>query len=747
MEKTENQILSVKGMHCASCAARVEKTLKKIKGVKKASVNFASGKAFVSYDPNTVNLTYIQKEIEKIGYTAQKSSSAGDGEDEEEELKTLWIKFALSALFALPLLYIAMVPMMNFAWLPFFDGLRRMTENSPLTYALIELFLTLPIILIGHKIYSGGFLAILRRSPNMDSLIFTGTAAAFLYSCFNTFQIMAKNPEAVHSLYFECAGVIITLITLGETLEASAAGRTGEAIKKLMELAPGSAFVMRGNSETEIPIDEVLPGDIVVVKPGAKIPADGTVISGLTFIDESMLTGESFPVNKKAGDKVFAASLNTTGHISFKAEKVGSETALSNIIKLVEEAQGSKAPIAKMADTVSGYFVPAVFIFAALAGIVWFFVKGGDLGFALMIFISVLVIACPCALGLATPAAIMVGTGKGAENGILIKGGEALETAHKIDAAVFDKTGTITEGRPRVTDILSFSKDPDALLQMAASAEKGSEHPLARAILAEAQNRGIQLVKADNFNSATGRGAEAVVNGRDICVGNRRFMYEKKINADIMQADYDRFANEGKTPVYIAEDGELSGIVAVADMVKPSSRKAVGRLKKMGIYVAMITGDNQKTAEAIARQAGIDRILSEVLPQNKADEIKNLQAEGKTVAMVGDGINDAPALTQANIGIAVGSGTDIAIESAGIVLMRSDLSDVAAVIELSRATVKNIKQNLFWAFSYNTLSIPIAALGLLNPMIAAAAMCFSDISLLLNVLRLKRFKLQRGKQL
>ncbi|MDR1953215.1 MAG: copper-translocating P-type ATPase, partial [Clostridiales Family XIII bacterium] len=553
---------------------------------------------------------------------------------------------------------------------------------------------------------------------------------------------------AVESLYFETAGVIITLILLGKSLEAVSKGRTSDAIKKLMGLAPKTALVISDGAEKEIPIDEVEIGDIIVVKPGAKIPVDGTVVSGNTAIDESMLTGESMPVDKKAGDAVYAASLNTTGTMQFRAEKIGSDTALAQIIKLVEDAQGSKAPIAQMADIVSGYFVPVVCVLALLAGISWYFGTGGDLKFAVTIFISVLVIACPCALGLATPTAIMVGTGKGAENGILIKGGEALETAHKIDTIVFDKTGTITEGKPTVTDVLTVDgSGGDSLLALTASAEKGSEHPLGQAIVAGAQDKGLELLKVDDFDSITGRGIKAQIGGRTVLAGNRKLMDERNISLTALETDSDTLASEGKTPMYVAIDGALAGIIAVADVVKQSSKAAIESLHKMGIEVAMITGDNAKTAAAIARQVGIDRVLSEVLPQDKSNEVKKLQDEGLKTAMVGDGINDAPALAQADIGIAIGSGTDVAMESADIVLMRSDLMDVPTAINLSRATIRNIKQNLFWAFGYNVVGIPIAAgvlylFGgpLLNPIFAAAAMSLSSVSVLTNALRLKRFK-------
>ncbi len=752
VEKAANQNVTfpIGGMTCAACAQRVEKAIKKLPGVESASVNFATEKATVTYRPHEVRLSGIRDAITKAGYQALDINKA-DAADQDRarkhrEIKTLWIKFTISAVFSLPLLYIAMVPMIKWFQLPFPAGLDPM--QFPLIYALVELLLVIPVIGVGYRFYTVGFKALWQRSPNMDSLIAIGTTAAVLYSVYNVFQIAEGNFHAVEALYFETAGVIITLILLGKSLEAVSKGRTSEAIKKLMGLAPKTALVLQDGEEKEIPIDEVEIGDILVVKPGAKIPVDGAVIDGHTAIDESMLTGESMPVDKKPGDTVYAASLNTTGVIQFRAEKVGGDTALAQIIKLVEDAQGSKAPIAQMADIVSGYFVPVVVAIALAAGIAWFFGTGGDLKFALTIFISVLVIACPCALGLATPTAIMVGTGKGAENGILIKGGEALETAHKVTTIVFDKTGTITEGKPTVTDVLTTEGvEDDDLLQLTASAEMGSEHPLGQAIVLGAKAKGLELLKVEGFESITGRGIEASIGGQTVLAGNRKLMDERNIPLTALEADSDHLAGEGKTPMFVAVDGRLAGLVAVADVVKPSSRAAIESLHRMGIQVAMITGDNKKTASAIAKQVGIDRVLAEVLPQDKSNEVRKLQAEGLKVAMVGDGINDAPALAQADIGIAIGSGTDVAMESADIVLMRSDLCDVPTAINLSKRTIRNIKQNLFWAFGYNVIGIPIAAgvlhlFGgpLLNPIFAAAAMSLSSVSVLTNALRLKRFK-------
>ncbi len=752
VERSENTMVTIPigGMTCAACAQRIGKVVGKLEGVEEATVNFATEKATVTYDPQKVRLSAIKGAIEKAGYKALEVDKADaadeDRERKQREIKILWTKFIISAVFSLPLLYIAMAPMVPFVTLPFPEALDHM--QYPLVFAVTQLLLVAPVIAVGYRFYTVGFKALIQRSPNMDSLIAIGTTAAVLYSIYNLYQIADGHFMAVEALYFESAGVIITLILLGKSLEAVSKGRTSEAIKKLMGLAPKTALILENGVEKEIPIDEVEIGDIIVVKPGDKIPVDGTVLSGHTAIDESMLTGESMPVDKKEGDKVYAASLNTTGAIQFKAEKIGSDTALAQIIKLVEDAQGSKAPIAQMADIVSGYFVPVVCVIALASGLAWYFGTGGDLKFALTIFISVLVIACPCALGLATPTAIMVGTGKGAENGILIKGGEALESAHKINTIVFDKTGTITEGKPTVTDVLTnegFLRD--RVLQLTASAEKGSEHPLGQAIVHGAEDEGLIILATETFESLTGRGIEARIDGQVVLAGNRKLMVEREISLEGMEETSDRLAEEGKTPMYVAVDGRLAGIVAVADVVKESSRRAIDRLHKMGIEVAMITGDNKKTAAAIAKQVGIDRVLAEVLPQDKSNEVKKLQTGGRKVAMVGDGINDAPALAQADIGIAIGSGTDVAMESADIVLMRSDLMDVPTAIDLSKHTIRNIKQNLFWAFGYNVIGIPIAAgflhlFGgpLLNPMFAAAAMSLSSVSVLTNALRLKRFK-------
>ncbi|MEL7660297.1 heavy metal translocating P-type ATPase [Acetobacterium wieringae] len=741
--------IPIGGMTCASCSARVEKVLGKLEGITSATVNLATEKATVHYDTQQIKLSTIRQAIEKAGYQAleieKKTAIDEDKLRKEKEIRTLKTKLIVSATFGIPLLYLAMGAMIWWLRLPIPSFLEPM--QYPLTYAIVQIILVIPIIIAGHRFYSVGFKAIIQRSPNMDSLIAMGTSAAILYSLYSVYQISIGNFGAVEDLYFETAGVIITLILLGKYLEAVSKGKTSEAIKKLMGLAPKTAVVIRDGVEIETPIDEVEIDDVILVKPGGKIPVDGIVIEGNTAIDESMLTGESMPIDKKSGDAVYAASINKNGVIKFRATKIGGDTALAQIIKLVEDAQGSKAPIAQLADIVSSYFVPIVFVIAVLAFAGWYF-TGHTFVFAMTIFISILVIACPCALGLATPTAILVGTGKGAEYGILIKGGEALETTHLIDTIVFDKTGTITEGKPEVTDIVTANGiERDWLLQIAASAEKGSEHPLGEAIVRGAQKENLETLKIDTFKAIPGYGIEVEVDGSRLLLGNRKMMDENSISLITLEEESDRLAEEGKTPMYIAMDGTLSGIIAVADVVKASSKAAIAKLHEMGIEVAMITGDNKKTAEAIAKQVGIDRVLAEVLPQDKSNEVKKLQAEGRKVAMVGDGINDAPALAQADIGIAIGSGTDVAMESADIVLMRSDLMDVPTAIKLSKSTIRNIKQNLVWAFGYNVAGIPIAA-GLLylfdgpllNPIFAAAAMSLSSVSVLTNALRLKGFK-------
>lgn len=750
-EKTEGKSVTIpiSGMTCAACAKAVERALKKVEGVETADVNIATEAATIQYLPGRAKISDLKQAVTKAGYTPLDPEIEKTDEERDRrnrEIKNLRRKLTLSAIFTIPLLYVAMGHMLGFPLPEIINN-----HSHPLNFALVQLVLIIPIVGAGYKFYTIGYKTLFKGSPNMDSLIALGTSAAILYGLYAIYKIIAGTPAEVEiyskDLYFESAGVIITLITLGKYLESIAKGKTSEAIKKLMGLAPKTAIVIQQGKEVEIPIEEVQVGDIIVVKPGQKIPVDGKVVQGKTAVDESMLTGESIPVEKAAGDQVIGASMNKTGSIQFEATKVGKDTALAQIIQLVEEAQGSKAPIAKLADVISGYFVPIVLGIAVISAALWFF-TGSTTVFALTIFISVLVIACPCALGLATPTAIMVGTGKGAENGVLIKSGTALETAHKIQTIVFDKTGTITEGTPEVTDVVNAKDvDENQLLCIAATAEKGSEHPLGEAIIRGAEKRNIRLKELEDFQAVPGHGITVSIEGSRYFLGNKKLMEDQNISIEPLQSQSNRLAEEGKTPMYISDDTSLLGIIAVADIVKESSTRAIHKLHKLGIEVAMITGDNQRTAEAIAKTVGIDRVLAEVLPEDKAKEVKKLQEGGRRVAMVGDGINDAPALAQSDVGIAIGSGTDVAMESADIVLMRSDLLDVVTALELSKSTIRNIKQNLFWAFFYNSAGIPLAA-GLffalggpkLNPMFAAAAMSFSSVSVLLNALRLKGFK-------
>ena len=739
----EVKTFKVYGMTCSACASRVERVTRKLEGVKDASVNFATEKLTVTVEKNKISYEKLKTTIDKAGYRLVEEINLKTETKEVSESRRLFNRFIISLVFTVPLLIISMGHMIGMPLLSIINP-----KINPLNFALVQFVLTLIVMITGYKFYKIGIKNLFKLAPNMDSLISVSTLAAFIYGIFAIYKIIiGDNPHdyAMH-LYFESIATILTLITLGKYLEAVSKGKTSEAIKKLMGLAPKVATVIRDNKEMQVSIEDVEISDIVIVKPGEKIPVDGEVIEGITSVDESMLTGESIPVEKVTGSTVIGASINKNGFIKYKATKVGQDTALAQIIKLVEDAQGSKAPIAKIADVMSAYFVPVVISLAIISSVSWL-IAGESFIFSLTIFISVLVIACPCALGLATPTAIMVGTGKGAENGILIKGGEALETTHKIDTIVFDKTGTITEGKPKVTDIITNSISEEELLILAASSEKGSEHPLGEAILNEGRNKNLKLKKIDKFNAIAGQGIDVVIENKNILLGNRKLMIDQNIDITIFNDKVEDLSNQGKTPMYIAINKEIKGIIAVADVVKVSSKKAIETLHKMGIKTVMITGDNENTAKAIAKEVGIDNVLAEVLPKDKAKSIKKLQDKNKKVAMVGDGINDAPALAKADIGIAIGSGSDVAIESADIVLIRSDLMDVSNAIKLSKATIRNIKQNLFWAFAYNVLGIPVA-MGvlhifggpLLNPMIAAAAMSLSSISVLLNALRLKNFK-------
>ena len=737
--------LKIGGMTCASCSKAVERVVKKLDGTISANVNLATEKLTVEFEKEKTSLSEIKKAIEKSGYKVLNNEDENIDKDKarkEKERKALFKRFIYSVIFTVPLLIISMGSMMGLKLPNIIDPMK----NS-FNFALVQFILTTIVIIIGNKFFKVGFKSLFKGSPNMDSLISIGSLASYLYSVYAMIEIYNGNSHAVHDkLYFESAATILTLITLGKYLETKTKGKTSEAIKKLMGLSPKTATIEKDGKEISISIDDVEVGDIIIVKPGEKLPVDGVVISGMTSIDESMLTGESIPVEKVEGSKVIGASINKNGLIKYKATKVGSDTTLSQIIKLVEEAQGSKAPIARLADVVSGYFVPIVIILALVSSIGWYIYER-DFIFSLTIFTSVLVIACPCGLGLATPTAIMVGTGKGAELGVLFKNGTALEETHKIQTVVFDKTGTITEGKPKVTDIINYGIEEDELLAIAASSEKGSEHPLGEAIVLEAENRKVKFRELESFKAISGKGITCTIENKEIILGNDKLMSAYNIDIEKSNEAYNKLANEGKTPMFIAVNGELGGMIAVADTVKPSSKKAIERLHSMGIKVAMLTGDNKVTANAIAKEVNIDVVISDVLPNEKSNVIETFQKENRKVAMVGDGINDAPALAKADIGIAIGSGTDVAIESADVVLMKSDLEDVAIAIKLSKKTIANIKENLFWAFGYNTLGIPIAmgilhVFGgpLLNPMLAALAMSFSSVSVLLNALRLKGFK-------
>ncbi|MEK4874854.1 heavy metal translocating P-type ATPase [Bacillus sp. FSL W8-0102] len=731
---TEKVTLDIEGMTCAACATRIEKGLKRMEGVTSAVVNLATNSAVVEYNEGVSSVEDILEKIKKLGYMGQIHDEEQDQADRRKvQLKQKQRQLAISIILSLPLLYTMI------AHMPVDLGL-------PLPHLLMnpwfQLLLATPVqFYIGGPFYVGAYRALRNKSANMDVLVALGTSAAYFYSLYEAFKTLA-NPEYMPKLYFETSAVLITLVLVGKYFETLAKGRTTEAISKLLSLQAKEALVIRNGQEVKVPLEEVVIGDTILVKPGEKIPVDGTVIAGVSSVDESMITGESIPVDKKEGDAVIGATMNTNGVLTIRAEKVGKETALANIIKIVEEAQGSKAPIQRLADVISGIFVPIVVGISVVAFMLWYFmVAPGDLPKALEVAIAVLVIACPCALGLATPTSIMVGTGKGAEKGILFKGGEYLEGTHTINAVLLDKTGTVTKGKPEVTDVVEFQ---NGMLDYAVSAESASEHPLAQAIVEYGKKQAISIKPSEHFSAIPGHGIEAVIEGKHVLVGTRKLMKEHSIDISEHENQMADFEKQGKTAMLVAIDHQIAGIIAVADTVKESSKEAIQTLKQMGIEVYMVTGDNQRTAEAIAKQVNVDHVYAEVLPEDKAKIVEELQKQGKRVAMVGDGINDAPALAKADIGMAIGTGTDVAIETADVTLVGGDLAHIPNAIELSRKTMRNIRQNLFWALFYNSIGIPVAAAGLLEPWVAGAAMAFSSVSVVTNALRLKRVKIENG---
>ena len=764
----KHETYQVTGMSCSACSSRVEKAVSKLEGIEKASVNLLTNSMQVDYDETILTGQAIIDAVVDAGYGASlaggqagtkgASPQVSPANTAEQEVRQMKRRLLWSIVFLIPTVYIAMhhmlaahlgIPVPS-AISAVFDG----PENA-ISFAFAQFLLILPIMYLNRKYYINGFSNLLRGAPNMDSLVGMGSMASAAFGAFAIFRMgwgMGHGDWALvqtysANLYFESAGMIVTLITVGKYLETRAKGKTSAAIEKLMKLAPKEATVLRGGVEMVIPVEDLAVGDEIVVRPGERIPADGVVSQGTTSVDESAITGESIPVEKQVGDKVTSATINTSGYIHVTAQRVGNDTTISQIIRLVDEASASKAPIAKIADAVAGIFVPAVITLAVAATALWYFAMGADLEFAFSIGISILVISCPCALGLATPVAIMVGTGKGAENGILIKSGEALERAHAVDTVVMDKTGTITEGKPRVTDVQALTCSETELLALAAGMEQGSEHPLAEAIVACGKERGIAPKAVSDFRAVFGKGVIASADGKTYYAGNAALMAEQGIDVSSYADRLDALADQGKTPLIFADNSGVIGIIAVADVEKATSAEAISRFTAMGIDVVMLTGDNARTAEAIRKRLGIPKVIAGVLPQDKERHIAELQAQGRTVAMIGDGVNDAPALAKADVGIAIGAGTDVAIESADAVLMRSDLLDAVSAVRLSKAVIKNIKENLFWAFFYNVIAIPLAAglfypaYGLkLNPMIGAAAMSLSSVCVVLNALRLRFFK-------
>lgn len=742
--------LQVDGMTCAACSSAVERVTRKLDGVSVCEVNLTTSRAHIIYDTDKVKLADIKNKISKAGFEPKDIDLEAEdefGKKDARELAEKRNRLIAAAVFSIPLLYISMGHMLPIT-LPLPEILSM--HHNPMNFALAQLILAAAVMICGWKFYTVGFKTLFLGHPNMDSLVAIGTGSAFLYSLVMTIRIPADS-DAVHHLYYESAAIVITLIMLGKYMESRSKGKTSEAIRKLIALAPDTSILLRDGKEIEVDTDEIVSGDILLIKPGSKVPLDGKVIAGESSVDESMLTGESIPVEKAVGDAVIGGSMNYNGTMQIEVTHVGKDTTLSRIISMIEEAQGKKAPISKLADTVAGYFVPVVMVIAVIAAAIWFFL-GKDAAFVLNIFVSVLVIACPCALGLATPTAIMVGTGLGASHGILFRSGEALEVLQSVDTVVLDKTGTITEGKPKVVSV--SEQENTEFVRIAAACEKYSEHPLAQAIVEYGVEQGLITEGMDeqvrDFEAVSGKGIRAKYNGKTVLVGNRRFMEEEKQDISSLKQSADASAAKGQTPMFVVIDGKAEGMIGVADTVKETSREAIAHLKKAGMQVIMLTGDNQKTAEYIGGQVGADKVIAEVLPQDKANIVASLQEEGRKVLMAGDGINDAPALVQADVGAAIGNGSDIALESSDVVLMKSDLQDVYKAVKLSRGTIRNIKQNLFWAFFYNSLGIPVAA-GvlyafhgpLLSPMLAGLAMSFSSVCVVGNALRLRRLNLEK----
>lgn len=743
------QKFKITGMTCAACSSAVERVTRKMDGVAESNVNLATALLTITYDETKVTPEMIIKKVDRAGFGAElfieksKKEKKEEDENSEEAVKKTKYRLIANIILSIPLLYICLGHMLPISLpLPAFMDM----HHAPLTFALIQMVLTIIVLINGRKFYIVGFKSLFKGHPNMDSLVAIGTGSAFIYSLVMTITI-PSNPSNVHNLYYESAAVVVTLVMVGKYMEGRSKNKTSEAIRKLMELAPDTAIVIRNGGQIEVPVEQVAVGELILIKPGSRIPLDGVIVEGNTSVDESMLTGESIPVEKVIDDEVIGGSVNYQGAVTVKVTHVGSDTTLAKIVKMMEDAQGKKAPISKLADTVAGYFVPAVMAIAVIAAIIWLLL-GKDITFVLTIFVSVLVIACPCALGLATPTAIMVGTGLGANHGILIKSGEALEISHKVNAVVLDKTGTITEGKPAVTKVLSYNMSETELLKIAASCEQVSEHPLGQAIVNDAKEKQIELLKVTDFQSITGQGIEAVIEGITYYIGNKKLCTEQGLDYATYEKEAEAQANKGQTPMFVGCDGKVIGIVCVADTLKATSADAIRKIKELGIEVHMLTGDNRLTADYIGKKVGVDHVIAEVLPNDKASVVEKLQSEGKCVMMVGDGINDAPALVQANVGVAIGSGSDIALDSSDVVLMKSDLNDVYKAIKLSKATIRNIKQNLFWAFFYNACGLPLAAGALyainemlLSPVIGGFAMSLSSVCVVSNALRLRRTKL------